>query len=124
MGAIDIPPAALGVMNGLFRGVSVSEAETAKTILSTLNDTGEIIDPHTAVAVAAARRAGGVSASPLIALSTAHPAKFPEAVRASTKTAPPEPAVVRAQAKLPERIDRLPADAAAVKAYVRKFAGV
>ena len=121
-GAIDIPPAALSDMKGLFAGVSVSESETAKTILATLNDTGELIDPHTAVAVAAARRAGTSGGAPLIALSTAHPAKFPEAVFASARVTPPAPAIVRAQATKAERIDRLPADAQAVKAYVRKFA--
>ncbi len=123
-GSIDIPPPAQGMMRGLFQGVAVSEAETAKTIMATLNDTGELIDPHTAVAVAAARRTGAAGRTPLIALSTAHPAKFPKAVFACAKVEPPAPSIVRAQAAKPERIDRLPADAEAVKAYVRAFAGV
>jgi len=123
-GRLDIPPAAQNAMKGLFSAHAVSEDETARTILATLNDTGEVIDPHTAVAVAAARRSGKAGGVPLIALSTAHPAKFPEAVRATARIEPPVPAVVQAQAKLPERIDRLPADAEAVKAYVRQFAGV
>jgi threonine synthase len=124
VGRIDIPPAAQSNMKGLFSAMAVSEAETAKTILATLNDTGEVIDPHTAVAVAAARKSARAGGAPLIALSTAHPAKFPEAVLASAKVEPPAPAIVRAQAKLPERIDKLPANAESVKAYVRQFAGV
>ncbi len=48
------PPSAHAKMRELFQGASVSEADTAKTILSTLNETGEVIDPHTAVGVAAA----------------------------------------------------------------------
>jgi threonine synthase len=69
-------------MRELFQGASVSEADTAKTILSTLNETGEVIDPHTAVGVAAANVLRLADpATPVVVLSTAHPAKFPEAVR-------------------------------------------
>jgi threonine synthase len=122
-GAIDIPPGALAEMQGLFTGASVSEAETARTILSTLNETGELIDPHTAVAVCAARRLSG-KFGPLIALSTAHPAKFPEAVLAAAHATPTLPASVGDHSTKVERIDRLPDSAEAVKAYVRKFAGL
>jgi threonine synthase len=89
-----------------------------------------LIDPHTAVAVAGAGRAPKVAADgpsgapPLIIVSTAHPAKFPEAVRAAAGVAPPMPAAARGLAKRKERIDRLPADIEAVKAYIRDFAGV
>jgi threonine synthase len=55
-------------------------------------------------------------------LSPAHPAKFPEAVRAAAGEAPPTPPAAARVAALPESFDRLPADAAAVKAYVRAFA--
>jgi threonine synthase len=122
--AIDIPPTALASMRKLFCGVSVSESETARTILSTLNETGELIDPHTAVAVAGARLAWPHdSPTPLVALATAHPAKFPLAVRAAAGVAPPTPRSVGALAARSERIDRLPAEVEAVKAYVRGFAG-
>ncbi|PTS90035.1 threonine synthase, partial [Caulobacter sp. HMWF009] len=43
-GLIDIPPSAFAMMRELFRGASVSEADTAKTMLATLNETGEVID--------------------------------------------------------------------------------
>ncbi|HQR89936.1 MAG TPA: threonine synthase, partial [Caulobacter sp.] len=42
-GLIDIPPSAFAMMRELFRGAAVSEADTAKTMLSTLNETGEVI---------------------------------------------------------------------------------
>ena len=67
----------------------------------------------------AARRAG----TPLIALSTAHPAKFPEAVEAACGVAPTAPARATCLAAQPERFDRLPASGAAVMAYIREFAG-
>jgi threonine synthase len=90
-----------------------------------LNETGELIDPHTAVAVAAAKRVhamGKLGATPLIALSTAHPAKFPEAVKAAAGIEPGLPAVAVGIEEKPERFDRLPNDAETIKAYLRVFA--
>jgi threonine synthase len=120
-GAIDLPPQAHAAMRELFRGVSVSEDEIRRTILATLNETGELIDPHTAVAVAALRKGEGLEA-PTVVLSTAHPAKFPDDVKAAAGVAPELPRGSVSLAKRSERYDRLPADADAIKAYVRAFA--
>ncbi len=123
-GVIDIPPKAMTLIRDLFAGAMVSEAETARTIVSTLRDSAVLIDPHTAVGVAAARRIGPKRrTTPLVVLSTAHPAKFPEAVAAASGVLQPPPGSVTALAAKREQIDRLPADAEAVKAYVRDFAG-
>ncbi|HOG28712.1 MAG TPA: threonine synthase [Vicinamibacterales bacterium] len=68
-------------MRAFIRGERVSEAETRRTIRRTFDEDGVVLDPHTAVAVAAARRgppaAGG---GPTIALATAHPAKFADVI--------------------------------------------
>jgi threonine synthase len=123
LGGIDVPPAALASMRRLFTGASVSEVDTARTMAATYNDTGQLIDPHTAVAIAAARRIGPSSpGTPLIALSTAHPAKFPEAVLEATGVAPSLPPSIADHSTRKETFDRLPADAEAIKAYVRAFA--
>jgi threonine synthase len=125
-GSVDIPPKAFSAMTELFGGVAVDEGETSRTIVATLNETGELIDPHTAVAVAAAKRMramGKLGALPLIALSTAHPAKFPEAVKAASGMEPGLPAAAVGIEDKPERFDRLPNDPDAVKAYLRAFAG-
>ena len=116
---MDIPAEALAKMRALFSGASVDEAETAATIRTVFEETGEIIDPHTAVAVTAARRVE----TPMIALSTAHPAKFPEAVAIACGRTPSIPDRSAALADLPERFDKLPASGAAVMAYIREFAG-
>ena len=122
-GAIDIPPKALASMRELFAAAGVSEADTSRAIVATLNESGALIDPHTAVGVAAARRVGPLHpATPMVILSTAHAAKFPEAVTAAAGVAPPTPRSARGLAERPERIDRLPADLEAVKAYIRDFA--
>ncbi|MGH6971427.1 MAG: threonine synthase, partial [Caulobacteraceae bacterium] len=57
-GAIDIPAAALAEMRALFVSAAVSEDETRRTMLATLKETGELVDPHTAVGLAAAARVG------------------------------------------------------------------
>ena len=122
-GAIDIPPKGLAAMRELLVGTSVSEDETARTMLATLNETGEIIDPHTAVGVAAAVRIGPEdSRTPMVVLSTAHPAKFPEAVQAATGVVPPAPLIASRIAQKTERFEHLPADVEAVKAFVRTMA--
>ncbi len=125
-GSVDIPPKAFASISELFDGEAVDEGETSRTIVSTLNETGELIDPHTAVAVAAAKRIharGKLADVPLIALSTAHAAKFPEAVLAAAGVEPGLPAAAIGIGEKPEKFDRLPADPEAVKAYLRAFAG-
>ena len=119
-GALDIPPGALFAMRATFRGCAVDEDETRRAILVTLNETGELIDPHTAVAVAALRRTP--MPGPTVILATAHPAKFPKDVAQASGVEPSLPRGVANLADRQERFDRLPADADAIKAYVRAFA--
>ena len=120
-GVIELAPQTLAYMRDGFRGQAVGEDETARTILSVLNETGELVDPHTAVGLAAAKRMSAVG-TPLVVLSTAHPAKFPDAVRAATGADPDLHVRARGLFERPERIDSLPSDVAAVKAYIRRFA--
>ena len=119
-GAIDVPPKAFAAMRALFRGAAVSEADTARTIVSTFNETGQLVDPHTAVALSALRRAP--LEGPVIVMSTAHAAKFPETVAKASGVTPALPRGALDLASRPERFDRLPAEADTIKAYVRAFA--
>ncbi|HEY2752122.1 threonine synthase [Phenylobacterium sp.] len=120
-GTIEVPPQAFAGMRELFRGVSVSEVDTGASIVATLRETGELIDPHTAVAVAGLRSAGGLD-SPVVVMSTAHAAKFPEAVAEACGVTPELPRGVEGLASRAERFDRLPAEAETIKAYVQAFA--
>lgn len=119
-GSIDIPPVALNAMQATFTGVGIGQEETVRAIVSTLNETGELIDPHTAVAVAALRHVS--LDGPTVVLSTAHPAKFPEDVAKASGVAPVLPRGTASLAGREERFDRLPGEADTIKAYVRAFA--
>ncbi|WP_334164844.1 threonine synthase [Phenylobacterium sp.] len=120
-GAIDIPPKAFQAMRAMFRGVAVGEDETRRIIVATLNETGELIDPHTAVAVAALKRVADLP-GPVVVLSTAHAAKFPEDVAEASGVTPALPRGALDLADRPERFDRLPAEPETIKEYVRAFA--
>ena len=99
--------------------VRVDSQETLDTIAEAHARHGYLLDPHTAVGVAAARHIADASTRP-ICLATAHPAKFPETVaRATGKDAPLHPSLSRLQ---PEDARRtlIPASAAALKDYIAK----
>ena len=118
---IVTPPDALVAMTAIFAGASTDEAATTREMQLTLSETGEMLDPHTAVALSALRR--HPAPGPTVVLATAHPAKFPEAVQAATGRAPETPARARALAERPERFEPIAADAGKVSDYVRTFAG-
>lgn len=121
-GAAELPPAARDAIGALFAGVAVDEAEVRETIRSVWQSSALVIDPHTAVGVAAARRRPAAPGTPHVVLSTAHPAKFPETVEEVLGEPQPQHPRARHLAAKPERIDRLPADVGAVRDYVRAFA--
>ena len=79
---------------------------------------GEIIDPHTAIALHAARNSGIAPDVPIVTLATAHPAKFPDAVERATGVRPPLPARVATLFDREERFDVLPGDYNSVRDYV------
>jgi threonine synthase len=82
-----------------------------------------IIDPHTAVGVNAARQTLAASpGTPIVALATAHPAKFPDAVEAATGVRPALPESLADLMERKEAIVVLPNDARAVADYLRQTA--
>ncbi|MEW6221169.1 MAG: threonine synthase [Thermodesulfobacteriota bacterium] len=100
-----------------FAAAAVSEEETLATIRKTYAGHGYLVDPHTAVGVAAGRRCRRPGV-PLVCLATAHPAKFGEAVTRAIGEPPPMPPALEGLAALPSRCQVLPADAGAVKAFL------
>ena len=79
---------------------------------------GIVLDPHTAVGVLAGRAARRDPAGPLVALATAHPAKFPDAVEAATGVRPELPDRLADLHDRPERLTRMPNDLVVVQECV------
>lgn len=115
-GGFDIPPQALEWLRETFDVVAVTDAETLDEMRSAWIYGGEVLCPHTAVG-RAARVAGG--GAPRVFLATAHPAKFPETVERATGVRPELPAKCADLFQRSEKFDSLPADAEAVKQYIR-----
>ncbi len=79
---------------------------------------GELIDPHTAAGLHAARAADLPPEVPIVTLATAHPAKFRETVERATGVRPTLPSRVGHLFDREERFDVLPADYETVKAFI------
>jgi threonine synthase len=105
----------------VFRAARSDDADTLATMAEVHRDTGILIDPHTAVGVSAARRcrAPGV---PVVTMATAHPAKFPDAVKRATGIHPELPEHLSDLLERPERTTSMVNDLAAVQAFVRSVA--
>ncbi len=86
----DLDPTALATIRRDFAAGRTGEAETAQAIADTWAKSGYLLDPHTAVGVGVAR-AHLPSSVPMVTLATAHPAKFPAAVKAASNIEPPLP---------------------------------
>src|SRR5438105_5322193 len=107
----------------LFAAQRVDDTMTLDTIGETYRRRGALNDPHTAVAVAAARaEMNDETTTPMIALATAHPGKFPEAVERATGIRPPVPAELADIMERRERATALPNDVAAVRTFLRTHA--
>ena len=119
-GAFDLAQSDLAAIRNDFDAFAVDEPTTRDEIARTYRETGYILDPHSAVGVSGARQAlAKDSATPIIALGTAHPAKFPDAVMQATGIKPALPARLAAIMQGRERFDVLANDQAIVTDYIR-----
>jgi threonine synthase len=117
-GRFTVPGPALKEMRAVLSADRANEQETAATIRAWLKEAGYIADPHTAVALAVAEKETRDPSIPMIVLSTAHPAKFPDAVEAACGVNPGLPDWLSDLPNKAERITVLPADQAQVEKFV------
>jgi threonine synthase len=117
---LALPPKILASLRERYSAQSASDEETLSAMQRMHTRHGRLIDPHTAVAWAVAERIE--TDAPVVVLSTAHPAKFPDAVKKACGVEPEMPERLRALFDLPERCDTLPADASAVRGFVESRA--
>ena len=100
-----------------FRAHRVNDAETLAVMKRIYGESGMLVDPHTAVGIASAE-ACAEPGVPTITLATAHPAKFPDAVKKATGVHPALPDHVADLFDRKERIVNLPNDLQAIEAFV------
>jgi threonine synthase len=100
-----------------FRAHRASDEETLAVMKRIHNESGMLVDPHTAIGIASAE-ACAEPGVPTVTLATAHPAKFPDAVKQATGVHPALPDHVADLFDRQERIINLPNDLQAVEAFV------
>ena len=100
-----------------FRAHRANDAETLAVMKRIYADSGMLVDPHTAVGIASAEVCAQPGV-PTITLATAHPAKFPDAVKKATGVHPALPDHVADLFDREERIVNLPNDLQAIEAFV------
>jgi threonine synthase len=101
-----------------FEAASASEAEVAEAIRVVRDRSGYLMDPHTACGWVALDKARYRCSAPDVILSTAHPAKFPDAMQSITGERPGLPPRLASLLTDPERTTRLPNDIKAVQTFV------
>ncbi len=122
-GSFTIPADPLARIRADFDAFRVDEAGCAEEMGRVYRESGMILDPHSAVGVQAARKAlAAAPATPVIALATAHPAKFPDAVERATGVRPPLPERLSDLMERKEAIVVLPSERRAVADYMRQTA--
>ena len=116
--AMSIPEDMLTGARHLFSSARIDGDEMALALRWAQECGGQLIDPHSAVGLAAARALDIDADVPIVTLATAHPAKFPDAVERASGVRPPLPARLGNLFDREERYDRLPGDYEAVKAHI------
>jgi threonine synthase len=122
-GSVDTGDTRLATVTEVFDGASFDDDAVRDEIRRTHDATGVVLDPHTAVGVAAARARRRDPDVPMVALATAHPAKFPDAVEDALGIRPELPEHLADLLDRPERFTTLPYDLAALKAHVLAVTG-
>jgi threonine synthase len=121
---LAIDSGALDSLRVRYAAAAASDSETIATIKRVYEESGALIDPHTAVAAAVARKFGPNVKGPSVILSTAHPAKFPEPVRRATGITPELPAHMSDLVTRKERSTTLPNKVDAVRDFILESVAV
>ncbi|MGE4217971.1 MAG: threonine synthase, partial [Alphaproteobacteria bacterium] len=117
---LDVGADRLARSQATFAAYRLDDDETRAVIRAEYERTGELLDPHSAIGVGAARARHHDASVPVVALATAHPAKFPDAVEAARGIRPALPPRMADLFDRPERMTQLPNDIAAIQRFVRR----
>ena len=117
-GEFAVTPEQFATARQTFTAARVDDAQTLATIRAVYETYGYILDPHSAVGVAAAQALAQDLPEPVVALACAHPAKFPETIQRAIGLTPPLPPAVAALLQKPERTALLSAESSAVLRFI------
>lgn len=117
-----LPENVLAQLRSRYSAFAADDAATVAAIQATHRGIGRIIDPHTAVGVAAARQLKDAQ-GPVVILSTAHAAKFPDAVARAIGAPPPVPVRLQGLEKMPERVETLPRSLPLIREFISSRLG-
>jgi threonine synthase len=118
-GKMAVPEQAWRRCRTVFHGFRLDDPGTEQEIARLHKVTGYLADPHTAIGIAAAQANPPAQSVATIAMATAHPAKFPDAIARATGLHPALPPRLADLFDREERFTVLPNDVTAVKAHVR-----
>ena len=116
--SLSIPADMLASANALFTSHRVDSDEMSLAMRWAHERAGEVIDPHTAIGLSAAKAQNIDRNVPIVTLATAHPAKFRDAVERSVGVRPALPGRIGDLFDREEYYDKLPGDYDAVKEFV------
>lgn len=119
-GAFSLDEKTLSTLRQTFSAARASEDDVAETIKRLSVENNYLIDPHTAVGLFAGRKVRKDGETPLVVLSTAHPAKFPEAVERISTIRPDLPTHMNDLFEREEKCVTLENNPDAVKALIEK----
>jgi len=122
-GSLVIRPDVLAALRARYAAFACDDALTVQTMARVKREFGETIDPHTAVAFAAALSWWKPEEREVVILSTAHPAKFPDAVARAIGAPPSVPDRLKGLFDAAERLEILPNDKALVRAHISSKLG-
>jgi threonine synthase len=120
-GRMAVPDAAWRAVKRDFTGFTLSDDATITEIRRAWREAEYLVDPHTAIALAAARACAPIGL-PVIVAATAHPAKFPDAIQKAVGFRPPLPPHLADLYDRTETFTRAPNDLSQVEGLVRNFA--
>src|ERR1700730_5634441 len=118
-GRFVLPDAVLAAIREEFDAGRADETETCAAIRAAWREAGDLVDPHTAVALAVADRATSDSKSPNIVLSPSHAAEFPDGVEAACGVRPELPAWLEGLMTKPEHIKVMNNDQMEVERFIK-----
>jgi len=122
-GCMKVPDEAWRQACAIFAGFRMDDPQTEAEIRRLYAACRYLADPHSAIGIAAARAHQARPGIPMVAVATAHPAKFPDVVERATGHRPGLPPHLADLYDRPEHFTVLPNDLAAVQANVRALVG-